>query len=208
MLHLELNAFESLAGPFFRYKGTIECLRGGKRGDFRIALSDERGEPVAQGQLLSYPRWTESLEAFVARCLQSALQASPFLPRPALRVATLTVHLNRQCLQEYQAAWPQDWVPPGASAELAEEGGYPTAWELIQRRLAFLAWGSDETPSMPAAVEPRVYYAAGVEYCRLSDLPLDARLQCERWMWGLSMPRIAGVEDACYAADMARFLGY
>lgn len=70
MLHLELNAFDSLAGPYYRYRGTIENLAGGRLADYRIVLEDEQQQVLARTRLDGYARWSEPLTGFVARSIR------------------------------------------------------------------------------------------------------------------------------------------
>jgi hypothetical protein len=208
MLHLELSAFESLAGPHYQYKGIIGNIRGGRQADYFVALKDEEDRVVASAQLLGYPRWAEPLTGFVARCIAQALQAEPQLARPVVRLATLNILLNRTHLREVHAGL-HDGVPhsSGYQLDVTAVDTPPTLWQLVQWSLAFDAWGTVQMPPVPAPLAPPGYYHDGVTYCRTSDLPIEARVKIEGWLWGQTMPVIPGVQDACYQSDMERFLG-
>lgn len=212
-LALELSAFNSLGGPHYRCRGEIAVLRGGRCADFGITLRDENDEPVAMAQLLAYPRWSEILEAFVARCVCKALDTRPVFARQVVRVVSLDVILAGETIRQFSATVPRgrllvDGCPvllPGGPACLQQEP--LPLWQLIGLGLSFHAWGTVEVPGLPPVVDPRVRYHNGQTYCRLSDLPSEAQSLCERWLFGQPTPKVPDVEDAIFAQDMQRFLG-
>ena len=212
-LNLEIGAFDSLAGPYHRCRGTITTLRGGRRADFEVILHDESGEPVARGQLLAYPRWSEELAAFVARCLAKALESRPKLACNPIRIATVEVRLADALLLEtsIQLRGGRAFVEgcPIEAPTLAKVAPWepPPLWQLAAWALAYREWATCEIAPLPALVEPPVYYHGGLTYCRLSDLPWEARRHCERWLFGQAVPEVPGVLDAIFASDMARYLG-
>jgi hypothetical protein len=207
MLSLELSAFDSLAGPHHRCHGTVQAVRGGRKADFHVILYDENGDLIGQAQLLGYPRWSEPLIALVARCIAKVLEGAPSLSRSAFRYASLDIRLNREQVLEvgtqlrdgkaYCEGWPIE-MPTNEPAG---------PWQLLCWALAYVQWGTAEIPAIPAAVDPPVYYHDGTTYCRLGDLPDEARCFCGRWLWGQAVPTVPGVDDACFSLDMARFLG-
>jgi len=208
MLHLELSAFESLAGPHYRYKGIIGNIRGGRQADYVVALRNGEDQVVATAQLLSYPRWAEPLTGFVARCIAQALLVEPQLARPVVRLASLNISLNRRHLREVHAGQHNGVLHSnGCELDAPASDTPPTLWQLMQWSLAFDAWGTVQMPPIPAPLSPLVYYHDGVTYCRTSDLPGEARARIEGWLWGQTMPVIPDVPDACYQSDMERFLG-
>jgi hypothetical protein len=205
MLSLEVSAFDSLAGPHYRYSGAIRTMRGGRRADFHVVLHDENDEVIGEAQLLGYPRWSEPLPALVARCIAKVLEGAPHLARPTIRHASLDIRLNNQLLHECSAQM-RDGKPyaDGWPMELPEMP--PSPWEIMCWRLAYDEWGKSKIPPFPPAVKPPVYYFGGLTFCRLSDLSDEARSFCERWLWGHDRPTVPYIDDAVYEADMTRSL--
>ena len=212
-LTLDLFAFDSVGGPLYRCRGEIHVSRGGRLADFDIALSDENDKQVAGAQLLGYPRWSESLTAFLARCLAKALQGRPTLACPVVRFVSLDVRLGTQLLAEHcvHLEGGQLFVD-GCTVELPENlAGKPgepqPLWQLMSWGLAYSQWGKVEVPATPGPIQARLYYHEGRMYCRTSDLPGEAQLACERWLFGQATPQVPDIPDAIFAEDLQRFLG-
>lgn len=207
-ISLELRAFVSSPRRLLvRRRGTIKCLAGGRVADFAITLDPLGDEQTIQAVLHGYPRWSEPLVALVARCLELVAGKSVARIPTDLRLAALSITLDRCELAEiYLVPDPEStsevgpWTPTNTTGSLS-------LWSLMQRRLSCEVWGMAEVPPLPAPVSVPVYQQDAIPYCRTRDLPDDVRIVFAQWAFGRARPDIAEVEDAVHVSDVSKFLG-
>lgn len=190
-----------------RCRGNIRCLAGGRTADYAITLDPSGEDQAIQAVLPGYPRWSEPLVALVARCLELVAGKSVTRIPTGLRLAALSITLDRCDLAEIhlvpdpestsENAW---WTPASTPASIS-------LWSVMQRRLAYEAWGMTEAPPLPAPVSVPVYRHGAIRYCRARDLPYAARSVFAQWAFGRARPDIAEVEDAVHVRDVSAFLG-
>jgi hypothetical protein len=63
-----------------------------------------------------------------------------------------------------------------------------------------------DLPEVPPPVCPMVYERGKIRFCRISDLPLEARHVFQSKRTGSTVPFVPGVEDAFFAWDVQEFL--
>ena len=176
-LHLEISAFNEIFGLRFRATGAIRALRGGRTSDYAIELFDTQGRPFASAQLLEYARLAESYEALVARCLHLALTVAKPQEPIRYRLATLGVRLGSEFMFELHSrpSRPSRDDDGVNRLEHLHDENVGRLWQGIAWEAASYAFGAIDIPQLPPFLEPPVRYHAGISYCRLSDLPADAR---------------------------------
>lgn len=148
MLNLELNAFESIAGPHYRNYGAIGNIGGARLSHYEIVLDQGDGTLVGQAQLLCYARWSEPVTGLVARCLARAL-FEPRLARPLFRLATLHIALNSRPLKQLHARIEGGKLDAdGYVVEVPASELPPPLWRVVQWSCAMDAWGTVDTPPL------------------------------------------------------------
>ena len=174
--------------------------------DYDCELVLEAGKPPVKAQLVNYPRFAEPLALFVARAIEQVLahRRDVCLTAPQGHGA-LQIDLNRTHLQRVQWALRDGTLlvdglsvrtPPGAPH-----------WQVAQFALCLQQTGGILMPPTPAPLRPPILLHDGVPYCRLSDVPEEAR-QAYRKRHALSTcPLVPGCADACYPWDLHGFLG-
>ncbi|MDL1907791.1 hypothetical protein FBR03_10115 [Betaproteobacteria bacterium PRO1] len=207
-ISLELRAFVSSPRRLLvRRRGTIKCLAGGRVADFAITLDPSGDDQAIQAVLPGYPRWSEPLVALVARCLELVACKSVTRIPTGLRLAALSVTLDRCDLAEIHLLPDAESMSECASLTPTNTPASISLWSVMQRRLAYEAWGTTEAPPLPAPVSIPVYRHGAIRYCRARDLPYAARSVFAQWAFGRERPDIAEVEDAVHARDISAFLG-
>jgi hypothetical protein len=190
----------------------VHRLTGVRLADYWCAAHDAFGRLVGEGRLRAYPRWTEALSGFAARCLTTLPPHAGRWGSPALsgeRVVVIARGTRR--LRELRARFDAERselvagtrtdVLPGAASELA-------VWQAV---LALDGFDALEFPPLPAPLRLPLYRTWRGTYCRTSDLPSEARDAFRRWR--LCVPKAdtavgpTEVQDAAIPAEVARFLG-
>lgn len=208
MISLALRALG--AYPFrllMQRHGTIKCLAGGRLADFAITLARADGDQAVQAVLRGYPRWSEPLTGLVARCLALVADESETPSPNHLRLATLSITLERCQLAEAHlipehASTSEDCLRPPTQRRSSI-----SLWSLMQKQLADEVWGMTDVPPLPEPVSVPVYQHGAMAYCRARDLPHEARVVFDRWRFGRARPDIPGVGDAVHVSDVEAFLG-
>ena len=174
--------------------------------DYLCELQDEHGVRLAMVPLLDYPRFAEPVALFAARAIDRVIAQCAVLnaAAPVFR-ASLEIHLNRTFL--HRVEWMRENGALHVGKAAVRTPAEAPLWRIAQWALCAEQTGGIEMPPMPAAVRPAVYMHEGVPYCRLRDVPEEAR-QAYRKRHALSTcPLVPDCPDACYPWDLHGFLG-
>lgn len=187
------------------------CTRGGGRwANFRVELRESDGVPpglLRIGVLQCYPRWTEPLEALVARCINQALQSHPERQYFPFRLITVRTTFHDAVVSEVAVTHAEGRLFVGAfEIESPSSSPLPGPWGCATLRLAYEVWGTSEIPPVPTLEPVPIHRYDSVKYCRVSELPLAAQACFRRWSFGRVVPKVPGVDDAVLASDVSAFL--
>lgn len=183
------------------------CLVGGRVADVAVTLDRSDGRRAIQAILRGYPRWSEPLTGLVARCLGLVADESDISIQNDLRLATLSISLERWVLAEVHLIPEHGATSESGPLQPIRGQSSISLWSLVQRRLAHETRGMPEVPPLPAPIRIPVYHHGAIPYCRTRDLPADARVVFAQWAFGRKRPVIPKVEDAVHASDLEAFLG-
>lgn len=149
----------------------------------------------SEGLLHAAPRWAEPVLGFVARCID-AVEFESSLPPPLSTVQLRVIDARRGMREIAQV-----------SARLIGGEGASNPWHLVRDQCLEEAFGQAVVPSLPPPLNPPVLVEAGRSYCRLADLPADARLAAN-WVFRREdrLALAGGVKDAVSPEQMNAFL--
>ena len=212
MLSLTLEGLDVDPKPLWIVAGKIGRIRSGRLADYRVELFDSAGNEPLRGTLLTQPRWAESVQALCARGVHAALRgpqvSSGDGPGQAVRFR-LSVHIRDELLCRIPAALSDATdllMAGGRRFKLTER--LTCRWQVACWMLSCEAFGGLEHPPIPANLDPPVYIADEVRYCRISDLPNEAATAYRQRYSGATMPAGYGVPyDAVFVWDMERVPG-
>lgn len=186
------------------------------RSDYEFKFE---GRTLGDARLEKYPRWCESVEGLVARCLAlTNRDPSGTVPgewtRLAIAIALRPAGRGRELLSTLDV-WTDAKV---LSVVCTEQSGtsrrmegamraiYDDPWDIVDHALRLSTFGYDE---LPTAVELDVPVRSdeGLSFVCMRDIPEPARSAFERRMRGSGVPVIPGYPDAVYSWDWLNFLG-
>ena len=207
MYLLTLTCRESGRAPSRQLRGLIACATEGPTPDYWVSLAGLDKEPFSRGVLPAFPRWSESVRAFVARAIDVVLQnlesEPPAFHCEAAELRVLDWRTNRVVDQiEVRASPPAlEAVQPPARHSVG-----PSPWRAIFDACVFDAFGGTGVPATPPPLEPAVYVYQGIKYCRTSELPLEAQVVADRSLAPQARPFVPLVPDAVYPWSLHAFL--
>jgi len=204
MLTLMLASRDLRDGTLRTVRGLIAADTPGEVSDYWVSLFDERHRPSHRALLRRYPRWAEPTRAFLARCFDAVLvtaEASAWFPTDACEL-TVT-DWSTQCVVDMVSFGDLGRFTPVArtASSLGRSG-----WQLMRWVCAQDAFRRQELPEPPMPVRPTIYERSGVQYCRTSELPIEARVAFERLQAFLDRPLVPAVPDAVYPWWIESFL--
>lgn len=195
MLTLNLLCRDARCGTLRNLRGVIAlAVSHGVTSDYWVSLFDTRHRPMHRAVLRTYPRWTEPLRAFLARSLDAALPASVASNAFSSDACELTVTdwSTQRVLDSITIGDLQPASPGGGTV------GAASGWHLVRWACAQHAFASQEVPANPPPIRLTTYAASGVQYCRTSELPVEARVAFEKLHGSRDRPLVTGIPDAVY----------
>jgi hypothetical protein len=192
----------------------VHRLSGQRLADYWVQALDPFGHPLREGTLRSYPRWTEPLTGFAARCV-AGLPTLPGRWNAGAASGALVVAIERgiRTLREVRARFDAERGELTMGATRVTLPVAPTALCLWKAMLVQDGFDALELPPLPAPLRLPLYATtgdAGAMYCRTSDLPGEARAAYGSWRRCLPHHRAPAasvdVPDAADPAEVARFL--
>lgn len=201
-MELELRIVNRIARGLDRYKGSIRCIGSGPTSDYEVQLCGRNDDVVGEGVLRGHPRWAERLTGLLARCIAVA-EPEHTLPIGEWRVATLIVRRRGRFLMEMHA------TSGDALESTFDSRPIPVkpVWQLMRWRLADDAWSQSDPPRMPEPIRLAVYRDGTTSYCRVSDLPPEARGRFDEWSIGRLAPPVPHVDDVAFPDDIDAYFG-
>jgi len=117
----------------------------------------------------------------------------------------LQIDLNRTHLQRVQWALRDGTLLVDGLSVRTPSGA--SHWQVAQWALCIQQTEGILMPPMPAPLRPPILLHDGVPYCRLSDVPEEARHAYRKRHALSTCPLVPGCADACYPWDLHGFLG-
>ncbi len=197
MFLLRISLFDRERVLLRDFRGLITSATNELQTDFYTALAVHEGGRAAEGLLIGAARWSEPVLSFVARCID-AVELGGDLALPPYSNGLFSVTDVRRGMREVAGF---DFVPEPRHDDVAT---VQRLWRNIRDRCLIKDTGTVTLPPLPSPLAPPVYDAPGGSYCRLADLPIDARTAAA-WV----LPRrgnVTGVPDAVLPAAMHAFL--
>ena len=187
------------------------------RSDYEFEFE---GRTLDDARLEKYPRWCESVEGLVARCLALSTSGGIFiLPRDWTRLAvdiglrpggrgyellsSTRVSLAARGLDVLCAAVDG---PARRLDGIAPRANYGDLWDLAEHALRLATFGCDDLPATRELDVP-VRWDAGLSFVCMGDIPEPARSAFEKRMAGSGRPVIEDYPDAVNSWDWLDFLG-
>ena len=203
MFVLNLTFSEWQTGRPKSLRGLIACASDGEAPDYWVSLGGS-GQPFRRAMLKAYPRWAEPVRAFVARAIEAVELADGN--------DDVGFNVPLECVvEDWRTKGLVDVISVGADAPRARlfsdnRPRFVDPWSMVRRHCAFQAFGGQRIPMAPEGVRLRLYQDAGGAYCRLSDLPHEARAVAERAIGAPSRMFVPAIPDAVQPWAVAAFL--
>lgn len=183
----------------------IHRISGTRLADYWIEAMDAFGVPLDDGVLHDYPRWTEPLSAFAARCCSALSGGVGVLSHPVeTGLHSVTILRGRRLLaQVHSTVSPDRSLLRMHSQDIKLPASNHRLWETM---LAFEAFQLPALPPPPAPLRLPLHRTGATVYSRLADLPLEAREAFTDWRRGRPVGTVTLHPSMASPTEIARFL--